>query len=240
MAGLGLLTAALAMMLLGPARVHADETALISALSALQHDIDGTAPLSASQREAYKLTIDDNASIFGSSGAAISASFSLVNTYDTTVGPLWADNVTLSRSAMTDDNIKWAVFNVMQDIMDYTYNPQNIQTYSNLLDGYKFGSADVFPGQVDPPSDPAATYTVTIDGSFLKSWGRDTMHWSDADHPARQATGAYPGAGIDRDSHGPAVAGGQGLPDSRGRPFLGFREQGPDRSAGPDQPDIQH
>jgi len=180
------------------ASANAGETELISALTALKSHVNGTAPLNASQIEAYKLTIDSNRTIFGDSSATISASFDLVNTYDTVIGPLWTlgspTQNTFYRADMTNDNIHWAVYNVMQDIMDDTYNAQNVQTYGGsggLLNGYKFGSADYFPGHVDAPSNPTATYTVDVDGSFLKSWGRATMHWSDADRPARQPTGAY-------------------------------------------------
>ncbi len=176
---------------------NAGETELISALTALTHHVDGTAVLNASQIETYKLTIDDNRGIFGNSASVITASFDLVSTYDTEIGALFSSRSPTQdgfyRPSVTNDDIHWTMFNVMQNIMDDTYTAGNIQTYGSggLLDGYKFGSADHFPGYVAPPTDPSATYTVSIDGSFLDTWGRDTMHWSDADHPARQATGAY-------------------------------------------------
>jgi hypothetical protein len=183
----------MATVVLMTASANAGQTELVSALTALRHHVDGSAVLTATQIEAYKLTIDDNRAIFGDSVSAITASFDLVNTYDTMIGPLWSKGSPtydgFSRKTMTNDNIHWAVFNVMQDIMDDTYTAGNLQTYPSLLGAFKFGSADVFPGHVDAPANPAATYTVAIDGSFLKSWGRDTMHW--ADRPARQPTGAY-------------------------------------------------
>jgi len=170
---------------------NAGQTELISALTALRHHVDGTDPLSAGQIDAHKLTIDGNRTIFGDSAAVITASFDLVQTYDNTIGALWTLGSPtyngFTRSTVTND-INWTVYNVMQDIMDDTYTAGNIQTYSSLLNGFKFGSADVFPGHVDPPSDPTAVYTVAIDGSFLKTFGHDTMHW--ADRPARQPTGA--------------------------------------------------
>ena len=183
----------MATVVLITASANAGETQLISALTALKQHVNGTAVLNASQIEAYKLTIDDNRAIFGDSASIISASFDLVNTYDSVIGPLWTLGSPtangFSRKTMTNDNIHWAVFNVMQDIMDDTYTAGNLQTYPSLLGAFKFGSADNFPGHVDAPANPTATYTVAIDGSFLKSWGHDTMHW--ADRPARQPTGAY-------------------------------------------------
>jgi hypothetical protein len=182
----------MATVVLMTASANAGETQLISALTALKQHVDGTAVLDASQIDAYKLTIDQNRAIFGDSASIISASFDLVNTYDSVIGPLWSKGSPtangFSRSTVTND-IHWMVFNVMQDIMDDTYTAGNLQTYPSLLGTFKFGSADVFPGPVDAPANPTATYTVAIDGSFLKSWGRDTMHW--ADRPARQPTGAY-------------------------------------------------
>jgi len=62
---------------------NAGETELVSALTALKNHVDGTAVLNASQIEAYKFTIDENRPIFGNSASIISASFDLVETYDT-------------------------------------------------------------------------------------------------------------------------------------------------------------
>ena len=107
----------------------------------------------------------------------------LVQTYDTERGPLWQTGSevsgTFNRDSMTNDNIHWAMFHVMQYIMDDTYNSTNIQSNRTLLENYKFGSADVFPGEVTPPANPTTTHTTTINGSFPKTWGRDTMHWSE-------------------------------------------------------------
>ena len=93
------------------------------------------------------------------------------------------------------------MFHVMQNIMDNTYTAANIQAYgakNGVLNGYKFGSAECFPGHVEPPSNPNTTYSVSIDGSFLDTYGRDTMHWTPemSDPPrqesaARKATGTY-------------------------------------------------
>ena len=191
---LPLAAAVVATIVLLTAPADAGESELNAALTALTNHVNGTAPLNASQIEAYKLTIDANRTIFGDSQATIQASFNLVSTYDSYIGPLWSLGSPtangFTRNSVVND-IHWTMFNVMQDIMDDTYTAGNLQTYPSLLGAFKFGSADVFPGHVNPPSNPTATYTVAIDGSFLKSWGRDTMHWSDADHPARQPTGAY-------------------------------------------------
>ena len=72
--------------------------------------------------------------------------------------------------------------------MDLAYTKQNILSYKDLFDRFKFGSSADFPGAVEPPADPEATHTVTINASFLKTFGRDTMGWL---LPARKPTGTY-------------------------------------------------
>jgi len=134
---------------------NAGEVELVSALTALEHHVDGTAVLNAGQIEAHKLTIDDNRTVFGDSASIITASFDLVSTYDSELGPLWATGSavpgTFRRKDVVND-INWTMFNVMQNIMDETYTAGNISTYQSLLDGFKFGSSSVFPGAVVPPA----------------------------------------------------------------------------------------
>jgi hypothetical protein len=45
-----------------------------------------------------------------------------------------------------------------------------------------------FPGAVEPPRDPSATYTVKVDGSSIKPFKHTLMH---EEVPARRPTGAY-------------------------------------------------
>jgi hypothetical protein len=170
----------------------AGEPELVSALADLKDHVDGTTPLNATQIENHKLTIDANSGIFGDSASIISASFDLVGAYDTQIGPIWQTGSPaaggFSRNSVSND-IHWTVYNVMQNVMDETYTNSNIFTHSGLLDGFKFESADVFPGPVSPPANPNLAHTATIDGSFLKTFGHDTQHWSD--RPARKPTGTY-------------------------------------------------
>ncbi|MCK5461521.1 MAG: M60 family metallopeptidase, partial [Bacteroidales bacterium] len=86
------------------------------------------------------------------------------------------------------NGIDWTVYNVMQYIMDLVYTQENILTYETLLDGFKFRSSAHFPGAVDPPDDKDESYTVKINGSYLKTYGHLTMH---AERHARKPTGAY-------------------------------------------------
>jgi hypothetical protein len=185
--------AAVAIAILGlmTTAANAGETELLSALTALKDHITGVAPLTAAEIEAHKATIDSNKQYMGYNDTVIAASFDLVGTYDTEIGPLFvlgSPVQSFSRSSTSDSDINWVVYNVMQYIMDYTYTVANIASYETLLDGFKFGSSAHFPGAVDPPVDPEVTYTATIDGSYLDMWGHEIMH---EDRPAVKPTGTY-------------------------------------------------
>ena len=177
------------------APADANENDLLGAFSALEGHLDGSSPLSGNQIAAQKQIIDANSNIFGNSSSTIGASFNLVQTYEQEYGPMWSDGSPTengySRRDTTDQDIHWTMFHVMQNIVDDTYNSNNIGNHQSLLSGYKFGSADVVPGPVSPPANPNTSYFVSIDGSFLDTYGRNTMHWAEPDRNARKATGTY-------------------------------------------------
>ena len=171
------------------------ESDLLSAFAALQGHVNGTAPLSPAQIETNKLVLDANKSIFGNSTATITAGFNLVQAYEATYGPMWSVGSPtangFTRNATSNQDIHWTMFNAMQYIVDDTYNAANISSLSGTLNGLKFGSADVVPGYVNPAVNPNTSFSVAIDGSFPDDYGRNTMHWAEADRNARNATGAY-------------------------------------------------
>jgi len=168
-----------AMAILGLTAVAADaaEAELLSAL----------APLDAGQIETHKLTIDANKEIVGDNDTIIAACFDLVAAYDSVIGPLWIARGDFRRSDVVND-IDWTIYNVMQYIMDEAYTANNLLLYEELFDGFKFGSSAHFPGAVEPPADPGLTHTVTINGSYLKTFGHMTMYTTS---PARKPTGTY-------------------------------------------------
>jgi len=162
---------------------------LFTAITDLTEHVEGTSALTLSKIGVHKRTIDSQSQFIGDNNRIIEACLDLVQAYDTEIGPLFVNGSpiqTFTRSEVTD-NIHWTVFNVMQYIMDYVYTAENISKYGTLLDGYKFGSSAHFPGSVDPPSDPDATYTVPINGSFLLiPYVREIDKGT-----ARKPTGAY-------------------------------------------------
>ena len=186
---LTLAAVAMAIGILTTTSANANVTDLIGALTALEDHIDGTAPLSAGEIETHKSTIDTNSHLMDDNSTVIAASFDLVEAYDTTpgYGPLWINHGNFSRSSAPDD-IHWTIYWVMQYIMDNTYTGANISSHESLIDGFRFESSAHFPGEADPPADPEATHTVSIDGTYLDMWGHEIMHET---RPARKPTGTY-------------------------------------------------
>lgn len=160
-----------------------------ASIEALKKHITGVTKLDAATIETHTQTINDNADVIRYQESTIQSCFDLVNTYDKEKGPLWVEyNKLHHKKDVPGDEIHWAVFWVMQNLMDQIYNSEGMRKHGELLDGFAFGCADYFPGKVEPPEDPDNTYTVKINGSYPKTWGGPVMHM---DHPARKPTGAY-------------------------------------------------
>jgi hypothetical protein len=168
---------------------NANVNDLIAALNALEDHITGVAPLSGPEIAAHKATIDQNESLFGTDLGAMTAGFDLVVTYETQIAPLWSPSSPITqfdRTAVSDEDIHWVVFCVMQDIIDYTYTISNIATNETFLDGKLFQTSSHHPGAVAPPA--VVTHTATINGSYP-----DTLGWlrQGDELPGRKPTGTY-------------------------------------------------
>jgi hypothetical protein len=172
-----------------------DATTLVSVFNALRDHINGTPALTGPQIAAHKATIDAKSGFIGTHSSVIAASFDLVATYDSVVGPIFVEGSPVQSfdRSESDEDIDWVVYSVMQYIMDNTYSLANVLEYDYLFEGFKFGSSDFFPGAAAPPVDPDAIYAVSIDASYPDTWGDDTLY---SGTPARKPTGAYvaPGA----------------------------------------------
>lgn len=185
-----LLTIAAAVFAISCVEAQATDSDLLAALTALEDHVSGTTPLDTAQIDAQTVIIDANKEFFDANSVVVSASFDLIRTYDTTpgFGPLFnTSRTSFTRSSFTS-GIHWAIYNVMQNVIDVTYSTESITNYPSLVDGFKFGSSSHFPGAVNPPADPEAIYTVTIDGSYPYAYGHNTMYTLSA---ARKPTGAY-------------------------------------------------
>lgn len=167
------------------------EINLFEAIEALKNHINGSSLVSDELLISYKVAIDRNIEDLAFDENMIRACLELVETYDTHVGPLWVLGSPVrkfSRADATNSDVHWIIYTVMQGLMDYSYTSDNIARYTTLLDGYKFGSSEHFPGAVTPPTNQNATYTVKINGSYLDTFGKNINH---DDRPGRKPTGAY-------------------------------------------------
>jgi len=172
----------------------APEDPLLAAIEDLKEHINGvpTATLTGPEIAARKDAIDAGKHRFDETADTITAVFDLVTTYDAVFGPLFLETSTAThfdRESVSDQDIHWVVFNVMQYILDEVYNAATLADPAKLalIDGFMFGSSADFPGSVVPP-DPFNTHHAVIDASFLDTFGRNTQHWT---RPARKPTGAY-------------------------------------------------
>ncbi|MFO7821379.1 MAG: M60 family peptidase N-terminal accessory domain-containing protein [Lentisphaeria bacterium] len=173
----------------GKKTVENQKNTVAAALDALKSHITGEATLEPATIEKYTKTIDANKQVIGSRGDIIKACFDLIKTYDEEKEPLWIGYEKLNSKKRTPgDEIHWAVFWVMQHVMDQVYTSEGMDRYGNLLDGFRFGSADYFPGKIKKQEITKENYTVKIDGSYPETWGSPFFH---EDRPARNPTGAY-------------------------------------------------
>jgi hypothetical protein len=107
------------------------QQALLSALSSLTRHITRDSSLTAGRIAEHKAIIDANKDIFGASRAIIAASFQLVEKYDSEIGPLWTSDSpieNLNRADVNDGDIHWAVYTVMQNIIDKTCGQCSLKT----------------------------------------------------------------------------------------------------------------
>jgi hypothetical protein len=189
-----LLTLAMAVIaLIVPSANATPEQDTINALTALKNHILGTPALTGPEIASHKSTIDSNKSLFGSSSGVMAAGFDFVDTYDTQIGPLFvlgSPIQTIDRNTITDSDIEWSVWNVMQYIMDYTYTVSNVATYETLLDGKLFGSSAHFPGWVDPAAQRVTNYSININADYPDTVGWPRFHEGPG-YFSRKPTGTY-------------------------------------------------
>jgi len=159
----------------------------LEAIATLKAHITGDETLTDEQLDELTKQIKASQPVLMGSENAVRASMDLVQTHEAERGALWLTNGEWHKKRKAEgDSLRWAVFWVMQNLMDALYSNAGLDTHRELLDGYRFGSADHFPGKVG--GEPFDSYTVKIDGSYPETWGSPVFHM---DRPARKPTGAY-------------------------------------------------
>ena len=134
---------------IGAAKAEKMQADALAAIAALKGHVTGTAKLTDEQIAPLTKTIESDAAVFGHDETIIKAALDLVSTFETKMGPLWVSHPPFNQRGKPK-GIAWAVFHVMQNIMDHVYTPGNVAKYGNLLDGYKFQCSANFPGSVAP------------------------------------------------------------------------------------------
>jgi hypothetical protein len=164
------------------------QTELLGAFAALKRHIKGATVLNDDQIDAHKETIKKHRYAFGHTRAIVKAALDLVATFESVKGALWRDHPEMNKRRKEPRGINWAIYHVMQFIMDEVYTSKNLARYQDLLDGYKYQCSDYFPGKCAPPSDRRAAHTVKIKASHKKAIRDSRMYmlW-----PARKPTGTY-------------------------------------------------
>ncbi|MDX1681805.1 MAG: M60 family peptidase N-terminal accessory domain-containing protein, partial [Phycisphaeraceae bacterium] len=170
------------------AEAEEDRGPLIEATAALTAHVEGEAELTSEQIKAHTQTINDHAQALAENEAALKAAQTFIRTYDRTLGPLYVNTPLLHKKKKDPAHaIHWAAFWVMQNVLDQVYNDEGLATWREQLEGFRFGTADYFPGKVQQPVTDGP-YTVKIQASYPETWGAPMFHM---ERPARKPTGAY-------------------------------------------------
>lgn len=168
--------------------LQAGVTELLAAYDALEDHIIGAATLNAGQITSQGTIVRNNKSFAGNTAASITASLDLVTTYENQAAPIFSDEFSRTDRSTQFKSLRLAMVEVHQAIIDDVYNATNLANHRALLDGFKFESADKFPGQITGPSNTTAIYSVQVNASQPKAYGYAVDY--STEH-ARRPTGAY-------------------------------------------------
>jgi len=164
---------------------------LSAAMHRLAEHISETSILDANQIKQQTAIIQKNIDQIGQTSDIISEAFDLVESYETTAGPLFVNQATrggLPRNPAGGLELDRAMFAVQQGLIDYAFTPGNLRKYRQILNGAAFKTSSYFPGAVAAPTDPTAVHEVSINASQPACWGIPVM---DNEKPARRPTGCY-------------------------------------------------
>ena len=153
--------------------------------------ISETSILDANQIKQQTAIIQKNIDQIGQTSDIVSEAFDLVESYETTAGPLFVNQTTrggFPRNPAGGLELDRAMFAIQQGLIDYAFTPGNLRKYRQILNGAAFKTSSYFPGTVAAPTDPTAVHEVSINASQPACWGIPVM---DNEKPARRPTGCY-------------------------------------------------
>ena len=168
---------------------------------ALEDHILGSDSMSVAEFENWATAFAGEAGTLGNRLNDFVAAVEIVELYEDRIGPLFTaqGQVSFGNSWEGDFNVDRALARAMlgvyQAIFD-AYDNDLVSQQSNLVQGVMFRSTENFPGSVPNPSNPAAVYSVRIDGTYSEEFGSDGGYNT---NDARRMTGAYlaPGTIVD-------------------------------------------
>jgi len=164
---------------------------LSAAMHRFAEHISETSILDANQIKQQTAIIQKNIDQIGQTSDIVSEAFDLVESYETTAGPLFVNQATrggFPRNPAGGLELDRAMFAVQQGLIDYAFTPGNLRKYRQILNGAAFKTSSYFPGAVAAPTDPTAVHEVSINASQPACWGIPVM---DNEKPARRPTGCY-------------------------------------------------
>ena len=162
-----------------PRRVG-DAGTLTDALAAMTDHVDGTNPLSESEREVAlaNIFLNLNGNLFNH----LSDILAYTTAYEASHAPAFSDRTEVPIANLASETR--ALLFLQQAIHDDVFTPSNLHLVPNLA----FEAADIFPGTVAPSAPRLNGETVTIDGTYSRITGAPVVNDL---APAKRPTGFY-------------------------------------------------
>lgn len=164
---------------------------LSTAMRRLAEHVNETSVLDSDQIRQQTEIIQKNIDQIGRTSDIIGEALALVESYETTAGPLFMNETTrggFPRKPAGGLELDRAMFAIQQGLIDYAFTPGNLKKFSQVLNGAAFKTSSYFPGAVDAPVDPTAVHEASINASQPACWGIPVM---DNEKPALRPTGCY-------------------------------------------------
>lgn len=169
-----------------------------TALNDLQGHINGISPLTPAELILIRNTFDQFPECLAESDSMIVLSKSVVEDYDTQIGPLFTTPTTQNgfskdTAAAPGLEVERAMVALQQGILDYVFSPGVYAAYPQLLYDWKFNTCFTFPGYVAPPIDSTLSLSVLIKANFADPDGMNPyfdINGDGTDHALRP-TGLY-------------------------------------------------
>ena len=154
--------------------------------------------LTAAQIESLRGTIYSNRAFSDDTLAVMEQAKALINYYAANcrkifrVAPTWNG---FNRDDFSTAPLAEAQFIVtlQQNVLTYCFGAAELSAYPSYFQGFAFDCAIHFPGNVNPPADPNAIYSVQINASQPKAWGYDVL-WSNDPAKRRREPTWHPAA----------------------------------------------